>query len=134
MGLPENPVPELRMPPRPEDISEADFSLLVSLAKKIVARRLAVPAIFFLESSKPLNYVGAQAMVFFGPLVRILFESPNYYRYTELLEDRRTIELLLLMVEEYESENARQEKEARTARRQERGEPRWKFWKRRRKG
>jgi hypothetical protein len=132
MGLPENPVPELRLPPRPEDIADVDFSLLVSLAKKIVQRRLGVPAIFFLESAKPLNYVGSQAMVFFGPLVRILFESPNYYRYTELLEDRRTIELLLLMIEEFESENARRERTARAARRERRGEPRWKFWSRRR--
>ena len=131
MQLPESPVPSLRMPPRPEDMAEPDFTLLVSLAKKVVKRRLAVPAIFFLESSKPLNYVGSQAMVFFGPLVRILFESPNYYRYTELLEDRRTIELLLLMIEEFESEVDRGERAARAARRQERGGSRWKFWSRR---
>jgi len=66
------------MPRRPEDMSDGDFKLLTDLAEKIVRRRLAVPAIFFLESAKPLNYVGAQAMVFFGPFVRVLFESPNY--------------------------------------------------------
>jgi hypothetical protein len=129
---PENPVPELKLPARPGEMTEGDYELLLELARKIVRRRLAVPAIFFLESAKPLNYVGAQAMVFFGPLVRILFESPNYYRYTELLEDRGTIELLLRMIEELESESARRERVERAARRGERKAPFWKFWGRRR--
>jgi hypothetical protein len=129
---PENPVPELKLPNRPGEMSEGDYDLLLGLARKIVKRRLAVPAIFFLESAKPLNYVGSQAMVFFGPLVRILFESPNYYRYTELLEDRGTIEILLRMIEELESESAKRERAARAVRRSEGKRPFWKFWARRR--
>ncbi len=130
MNLPEHPVPNLRLPDRPEEMSEGDYGLLLELARKIVRRRLSVPAIFFLETAKPLNYIGAQAMVFFGPFVRILFESPNYYRYTELLEQRPTLELLLRMIEEYESEFAREEKAARTARKKAGRKPFWKFWSR----
>ena len=114
------------------------FALMTDLARKIVRRRLAVPAIFFLETAKPLNYVGAQAMVFFGPFVQVLFETPNYQRYTELLEQRPTLELLLQMIEGYESELARTEKAERAARKAERaahraaqGRPRWRFWRRR---
>jgi len=120
------------MPRRPEDMSDGDFKLLTDLAEKIVRRRLAVPAIFFLESAKPLNYVGAQAMVFFGPFVRVLFESPNYYRYSELLEQRPTVELLLQMIEGYESAVARSEKEAKAARKSSRRGSAWQFWRRRR--
>lgn len=120
------------MPTRPEDMSDGDFKLLTDLAEKIVRRRLAVPAIFFLESAKPLNYVGAQAMVFFGPFVRVLFESPNYYRYSELLEQRPTVELLLQMIEGYESAVARSEKEAKALRKSSGRRPAWQFWRRRR--
>lgn len=120
-----------KLPERPEDISEPDFELLRALAEKIVRRRLAVPAIFFLESAKPLNYIGSQAMVFFGPFVRVLFESPNYYRYSELLEQRPTVELLLRMIEGYESDLARADKASRDARKSSRRRPAWQFWRRR---
>lgn len=121
-----------RLPKRPEDMSEDDFGLLDGLARKIVRRRLSVPAIFFLESAKPLNYVGAQAMVFLGPFVQVLFESPNYYRYSELLEQRPTVELLLQLIESYENELARSEKAARAERKQKAGRRWWQFWRRRR--
>lgn len=127
-----------RLPAKPEDMSEGDFALLTDLARKIVRRRLSVPAIFFLETAKPLNYVGAQAMVFFGPFVQVLFESPNYERYTELLERRSTLELLLQMIEGYESELVRVEKAEKAeraarkaARNAARRRPAWRFWQRR---
>ncbi len=120
-----------KLPPCPEGMTSSDFDLLSSLAQKIVRRRLAVPAIFCLESAKPLNYVGAQAMVFFGPFVRVLFESPNYYRYSELLEQRTTVELLLQMIEGYESELARSERDAKAARKSHRRRGAWRFWRRR---
>jgi len=120
----------MALPERPKELEEHDYGLLVSLAEKVVKRGLSVPAIFFLESTKPLSYIGSQAMVFFGPFVRILFESPNYYRYSEMLEDRANVELLLRMVEELEGERSREESEARAKRKAEGRRPRWKFWRR----
>jgi len=120
----------MALPERPEALAAFDYDLLLSLAKKVVKRGLSVPAIFFLESTKPLSYVGSQAMVFFGPFVRILFESPNYYRYSEMLEDRANVEVLLRMIEELEGERSRAEKEARAARKAQGRRPRWKFWSR----
>jgi len=113
-------------------MEESDYDLLLNLAQKTVKRGLSVPAIFFLESTKPLSYIGSQAMVFFGPFVRILFESPNYYRYQEMLEDRANVELLLQMIEQFEGEKSREEKEARATRKAARKSPRWKFWSRKR--
>ena len=118
----------MALPERPSELDEKDYGLLLELARKTVRRRMSVPAIFFLESTKPLSYVGSQAMVFFGPFVRLLFESPNYYRYSEMLEDRDNLELLLRMIEELESEFTRAEDEARALRKAERRRPFWKFW------
>ena len=120
----------MALPERPSELDEIDYGLLLELARKTVRRRMSVPAIFFLESTKPLSYVGSQAMVFFGPFVRLLFESPNYYRYSEMLEDRDNLELLLRMIEELESEFTRAEDEARAIRKAERRRPFWKFWNR----
>ncbi|MCP4544991.1 MAG: hypothetical protein GY835_00840 [bacterium] len=123
------------LPVRPVDMQESDYDLLLALAKKIDRRGLSIPAIFFLESSKPLNYIGAQAMVFFGPMVRILFESPNYYRYTELLEDRHVVELLIKMIEgliEETDKRKRAEKSAAKTVDQTRKGLFRKFWKRNR--
>ena len=137
MSLPSNLSENMisgHLPQRPIEMQEGDYDLLLSLAKKIMRRGMAIPAIFFLESAKPLNYVGAQAMVFFGPMVRILFESPNYYRYTELLEDRASVELLLQMIEGLVEEADKGEKAAKRAAREERRRSgrrqSWKFWKR----
>ncbi len=120
----------MALPERPEALEQIDYDLLVSLADKVVSRGLSVPTIFFLESSKPLSYIGSQAMVFFGPFVRILFESPNYYRYSEMLEERENVELLLQMIEALEADRSRAEREARAARKAEGHRPRWKFWSR----
>ena len=120
----------MALPERPERLEEGDYELLLALARKTVDRRMAVPAIFFLESTKPLSYVGSQAMVFFGPFVRILFESPNYYRYSEMLEDRDNLEILLRMIEELESEKTEAERKAAKLRKARRRHPIWKFWKR----
>ena len=120
----------MALPERPETLEQIDYDLLLGLAEKVVKRGLSVPAIFFLESTKPLSYVGSQAMVFFGPFVRLLFESPNYYRYSEMLEDRANLELLLQMIEDLESEHTQAEKEARALRKTKRRRPLWKFWSR----
>ncbi len=122
----------MALPERPETLEQRDYDLLLGLAEKTVKRGLSVPAIFFLESTKPLSYIGSQAMVFFGPFVRILFESPNYYRYQEMLEDRANVELLLQMIEQLEGERSRAEREAKAARKAAGQSPRWKFWSRKR--
>ena len=120
----------MALPERPAELAEYDYNLLLNLARKVVNRGMSVPAIFFLESTKPLSYVGSQAMVFFGPFVRMIFESPDYYRYSEMMEDRANLELLLQMIEALEGERSLKEKEARDRRKAERGRPRWKFWSR----
>ena len=67
----------------------------------IVARRLASPAIFFLESGKPLGYVASQALYFFKPIVETVMQNPAAYdRLAELLARRGAVELLLRRLEE----------------------------------
>ena len=82
----------------------SDEELISNLAKKIVRHGLAVPAIFFIEMVKYLSFFGSQLMVFFGPVITVFITPSLYYKYAELLEDRKNVEFLLLELERLESE------------------------------
>ena len=79
-----------------------DKQLISKLAKKIVRHGLAVPAIFFIEMVKYLSFFGSQLMIFFGPIITVFIASHMYYKYAELLEDRKNIEFLLVEIERLE--------------------------------
>ena len=91
--------------PPPETKPElTDEELLEAVAREIVARRLAAPAIFFLESSKPLSFVASQGLVFLGPFVDAAFSIPNYEGFCRLMEDRANVEKLIQRLEALEEE------------------------------
>lgn len=92
---------------------------LDQLAVRIVERHLSAPAILFLESSKPLSFLGNQAMVFFQPIVQTIFNFKSYDDIMDLLEDRDNIEYLLRKIEELEAARQKQAKEEKQRRRQE---------------
>ena len=86
--------------------SAEDKLLLQQVAAEIVRRRLATPAIFFLESVKPVNFIGSQVMHFFTPIVSLLFDFTRYQRFAELLERRESLELLIQEIENQEEERS----------------------------
>ncbi len=79
------------------DFSAEDRALLARLADAIVARRMGGPAILFLETVQPLNYMGSQALVFLEPFIRP--RSPDYGRLAEILESRAAIGELVAAIE-----------------------------------
>lgn len=62
---------------------------------------------------KPLNFIGAQMLVFFGPFLESLIPGEQLYRFTELMEDRQSVERLLTKIEELEDKKKTAEKESR---------------------
>lgn len=82
-----------------DGLSAEDEALLAAVARRVARYRMEVPAILFLESVRPLNFVGSQAMVFFAPLVQALFAMPEYERFAKLLEDRENLERLARRIE-----------------------------------
>ena len=97
--------------------SPEDERLLDRLAEFAVSRRMTVPAILFLESVKPLSFVGSQALYFFEPMVRALFSVPEYERFAALMERRENIEVLLVKIEERDEMARRAERERKAAER-----------------
>ena len=70
-----------------------------NLASEIVNRGMAAPAIFFLESSKYISFVGSQFLVFLGPIATCFINNNKYYNIAELLEDKSNIEFLIKEIE-----------------------------------
>ena len=52
--------------------------IISDLAKDIVQRGLSVPAIFFLESSKYVSFIGSQFLVFLGPIATCFINNKKF--------------------------------------------------------
>jgi hypothetical protein len=123
-----------------------DQEILDRLAAWVVERRMTAPAILFLESHRPLSFVGSQAMIAASPVVHV-FESffqafggggwkhTTYQRFAELMEDRDNVERLIVAIERRSQERAaalREEKARAKALERVEGGGRggWRFWRR----
>jgi hypothetical protein len=83
------------------DLAPDDLAMLDELADAIVRRHLATPALFFLESMRPLGFVGSQMMVFLRPVVALIWTSPERWDQVQrVLEVRGSMELLARRLEE----------------------------------
>jgi hypothetical protein len=108
----------------PEDFqsdTQEDYELLAKkIARKIVERDLTVPAVMFFESIKPLSFIGSQMLVFANPVVSLIVQSGDYYRFVRMIEDRDNIEKLTVAIEEENARVSELRRQARTERRSKR--------------
>ncbi|GIT10345.1 MAG: hypothetical protein CM1200mP31_5140 [Candidatus Neomarinimicrobiota bacterium] len=82
-----------------QNLTVDDKNFLTGVAKKIIELKLVTPAIFFFEMVKPLNFIGSQTMVFFGPIVSAFVKTDGYYRAAELFESNVSVEFLISELE-----------------------------------
>ena len=73
--------------------------IILNLANEIVDRGLSVPAIFFLESSKYISFVGSQFLVFLGPIATCFINNKKYYNFTDIFEKKENIDSLINEIE-----------------------------------
>ncbi|UCD06467.1 MAG: hypothetical protein JSV98_04350 [candidate division WOR-3 bacterium] len=78
--------------------------LINKIAQKVIDYRLSPVAIIFLESSKPLSFLGNQFMIFMQPFYRALFSFREYEEIAAMLEDRSNVEALICEIERLEEE------------------------------
>ena len=96
--------------------------LLDAVAGRVVRMRLAVPAIFFLESTKPLSFLGSQLLIFLQPFVQAFLTIRNYERFSQLMEDRENVERLIRRIEALDEETRAEEKRQRAEAKKKRAE------------
>jgi hypothetical protein len=85
--------------PESRPLSSEDDALLERLAASIIDRRMAMPALLFLESMGPMNFLGSQALHFLTPLLNLACSATEFDRAARLLERRDTIPRLIAFIE-----------------------------------
>ncbi len=104
-----------------EDIPQEErIRLLDKLANEIIRWHMGIPAIIFLESSKYLNRIGSQFLIFLSPVVTAVFTSWELEKYAVIIEERSNIDYLLDTIEAAEKEQEQKEREERLKRKEER--------------
>ncbi len=98
--------------PTPE---QAD--LVSRLAREVVRRGMATPALAFLEMSQPLNFVTSQALHFFQPMITAVADTSAPEAFATLLEHRGSIDYICRTIEaELQQRNAPASRESAAAR------------------
>ena len=86
------------------DPSEEQKMVVEKVCKEISRRHLTSPALIFLESFRPLNYIGSQVMHFFHPFISAITNAKSYRIFSEFLELRSSIDYLYNRIEFFENE------------------------------
>ncbi len=76
-----------------------DLALLQRIADAVVQRRIAAPAVVFLESLGPMSFLGSQALHFFAPIIELAFSAHEVSQVAALLERRDTTVRLMALIE-----------------------------------
>ncbi|MCB1060405.1 MAG: hypothetical protein KDB65_09250 [Calditrichaeota bacterium] len=85
---------------KPDHLSDEQVELFGRLAEKVVKLGFALPAILFLETMRPMNFVGSQVMLFFQPMIRTWFTIREYDLFQKALENRETLGYLTDLIED----------------------------------
>lgn len=93
-------------PPGPAKPSAEEAAVVERIAEEIVRRRMAVAALVFLESSRPLSGVGAAAMHFLAPFATTVIKPDLWSLLTRFLERAGSVEYLCLRIEDLERQSA----------------------------
>ncbi len=92
-------------PPGPAEPTDIERPIIERLCREVVRRRMTTPALLALECSRPMNYLGGQAMHFFQPMASVLVNPAQWDAFAAFLEQRGSIEYLARRLEELESEH-----------------------------
>ena len=80
--------------------SPEEIVLLEKIARRIVNRGMATPAILFLESLGPLSFLGSQVVHGLKPFIDVVIDPADTERLATLLERRESIERFSSLIQE----------------------------------
>lgn len=86
-------------PPGPAEPTVEERDALEPLLREVRKRGMVGPAILFLESVRPLNNVGAQALHFMQPFATAVLDPVRYTTLSRYLERRGSIEWVVQELE-----------------------------------
>jgi hypothetical protein len=93
-------------PPGPLAPTDEERAVVERLCRILVRRRMNAPALAFLEMSRPLNRVAAQALYFFQPVASLALTGDDYNRFARFLEKSGSIDYLCRRIEDLAADAA----------------------------
>ena len=84
--------------------TDAQKAVVDKVCREVVKRHMTTPALIFLESVRPLNYIGSQVMYFFQPFISVILTSEAYQHFAEFLEHRKSVDYLCQRIEHFEAQ------------------------------
>lgn len=88
--------------PSTDNFNLQEIALLEKFAAIIAQRGMAAPAIIFLESVGPLNFLGSQLLHFLNPILELAGNSLELENLARILERREALKVLIRLIEEKE--------------------------------
>jgi hypothetical protein len=82
-----------------ESVQEQNQQLLDKLAQQIGSWQLTLPAILFLQVTRPLSFIASQCLLLCQPLLGFFYDTQRITDYAELLADRANIDCLVAQLE-----------------------------------
>lgn len=79
--------------------TDEERELVERLAGGIVRRGLVAPALLLLESSRPLNFLGSQLLLFLGPVADLVVRGQGHRTLQQILERRGSTEYICSRIE-----------------------------------
>ena len=92
-------------PDGPVEPTEVQRAIIDRLCRQVHSRGLTTPALVFLESVRPLNYVSSQTLHFFAPVLSVVADAQACRELADFLEHRGSIDYLCRRIEELSQED-----------------------------
>jgi hypothetical protein len=89
------------LPPPEHALAPADIALLDKLASLVVARGMADPALLFLASVGPLNFLGSQVLYGLKPFLELISDAKEVERLAHVLERRDSIDQFIQLIHKH---------------------------------
>jgi len=88
----------------PAKPTPAESQVVDRVLHEVIRRQMTMPASIFLESVRPMTYLGSQAMHFFSPFMTVLIEPGAYRAFSSFLEKRGAVDYLVGRMEALQRE------------------------------
>jgi hypothetical protein len=82
------------------EFTQEEVALLEKVAISIVNHGMTAPAVLFLESLGPLNFLGSQVLHGLAPFLELVCDSEELERLAVILERRDSVERLNMLIQE----------------------------------
>lgn len=87
-------------------LPDSPEALIDVVARKVVQRRLEVPAVFFLEMNKPLSFIMGQSLLVAMPFLAPILGIQRVEQLSQLLQERENVDRLIERIEELSQERS----------------------------